>query len=462
MRMRDIVHTSITALVFLCVLPGGVTAGEHENLLTLPQSIDLVLKQSVIIHAAREGVTGAEAQKKEAFTGFLPKLTTSYNYTRLNEAPTFFFPGVPPSIPPTLMTTGTRDNYYWSLEAKQPLFAGGGILANYEFNSLGMDIAKAEELAAVQNIIEEVKVAYFHIVKAEKILEVATQSVTQLKAHRDMAKHFYDVGMIPRNDLLHAEVELANGEQYLLRSENAVEMAKSRLNTILRRGIETPLKVVDVLSQEPLEKSLDECLRAAMENRPEIKAYTLKVKQAKSMVKLARSEYFPTVNVVGNYTKYGDEPGVSGTQYRDQESWYVMAVANWNLWEWGKTKNRVDASKSKENQSSDALTNIKDQIALEVKNSYLLFREAEKQLGVSKKAVEQAEENYRISVERYKEQVATSTDVLDAQTLLTRAKSDYTNALGDLNIYRAKLERAMGIIPETKQYTLSTDRSQPP
>jgi outer membrane protein TolC len=195
-----------------------------------------------------------------------------------------------------------------------------------------------------------------------------------------------------------------------------------------------------------------------MENRPEIKAYALKVEQAKSMVKLARSEYFPNVNVVGNYTRFGDEPGVSGSPYRDQESWYVMAVANWNFWEWGKTKNRVDLSRSRENQSSDALTNIKDQITLEVKNAYLLLREAEKQLEVSKKAVEQAEENYRISVERYKEQVATSTDVLDAQTLLTRAKSDYTNALGDMNISRAKLERAMGVHPKGEKYLMSTQR----
>jgi outer membrane protein TolC len=122
-----------------------------------------------------------------------------------------------------------------------------------------------------------------------------------------------------------------------------------------------------------------------------------------------------------------------------------MAVANWNFWEWGKTKNRVAASKSKENQITDALTNLNDQITLEVKNAYLLLREAEKQISVSRQAIEQAEENFRLTRERYREQVATSTDVLDAQTLLTRTKSDYTNALGDYHINHARLERAMGI-----------------
>ncbi|MCX5842593.1 MAG: TolC family protein, partial [Deltaproteobacteria bacterium] len=86
-----------------------------------------------------------------------------------------------------------------------------------------------------------------------------------------------------------------------------------------------------------------------------------------------------------------------------------------------------------------------DQVTLEVKNSWLTLHEAEKQLAVTQKAIEQAEENYRITRERYHEQVGTSTDVLDAQTLLTRAKSDYFNALSDYNISMARLERAMGM-----------------
>ena len=122
-----------------------------------------------------------------------------------------------------------------------------------------------------------------------------------------------------------------------------------------------------------------------------------------------------------------------------------MAVANWTFWEWGKTKNRVDAGLSRENQAADILANIKDQITLEVKNAWLLLREAEKQIQVARQAIEQAEANFRINTERYREQVGTSTDVIDSQTLLTKARSDYFNALGDVGIGRARLERAMGV-----------------
>ncbi len=81
-----------------------------------------------------------------------------------------------------------------------------------------------------------------------------------------------------------------------------------------------------------------------------------------------------------------------------------------------------------------------------MKNAFLLLHEAEKQIQVATKAIEQAEENFRINTERYREQVGTATDVIDAQTLLTKARSDRHNALGDFSISRARLERAMGVV----------------
>ena len=443
--------------VIVTLIAAAVTAAHAAEMvkpLSLSESIDLALKRSLLIHAAREGVRGAEAQRKEAFTGFLPKFSTAYSYTRLNDDPTVNSPGsslnLPApigavTIPSSTYQAGTKENYNWNVEVRQPLFAGGGILANYEASRIGTDIVRIEEAATVQDLVQEVKIAYFNILKAGRIHGVAMQSIERLTAHRDTAQGFYDVGIIPRNDLLYAEVELANGRQFLVRAENSLEMAKSKFNTLLRREINAPVEIEDALNDRPFAKPLNGCIAAALENRPEIRSYALRLEQAKSLVKLARSEYYPNVGLVGNYARYGDTPGVAGSPYRDQESWYVMAVANWNFWEWGKTKNRVDAGLSRENQAADILTNIREQIALEVKNAWLLLHEAEKQVHVAKKATEQAEENFRINTERYREQVGTSTDVIDAQTLLTKARSDHDNALGDYSIGRAKLDRAMGV-----------------
>jgi outer membrane protein len=419
-----------------------------EEPLTLEVSIDKALKNSIVINIAKEGSKGATAQKREAFTGFLPKFSTSYSYTRLNEVPNLKLPeGFPPLIlTPIEMVTGTQNNYNWVIEAKQPLFAGGGILANYQANSIGEDAAHLEETAKYQDVVQEVKVAYFNILRAQRIQGAAQQSVEMLSAHRDVAENYFNVGMIPKNDLLHAEVELANGKQALVRAKNAVELAKSSFNTVLKRKIFTPVEVVDILAYHPLNQSFEECLNVAQQARPELKISSLKATQAGKFVRVAQSDYFPALSLVGNYRRSGDNPSVSGSDYQDAENWSVMAVASWNFWEWGKTKFRVDASKSRENQALEASKELNDQITLEIKNAYLMLQETESQIVVWQKVIEQAEENFRISEERYKERVATSTEVLDAQTLLTKAKSEYANALGDYNVNYAKLQRAMGTI----------------
>lgn len=429
-----------------------------EDPLTLESSIDIALKNSIVINIAKEGTKSAIAQKREAITGFLPKFSTSYNYTRLNEDPFMKLPNLsypftvilPPSVIALLngleLPAGTKNNYTWSIEARQPLFAGGAILANYQAHSIGEDAAHLEETAKYQDVVKEVKIAYFNVLRAQRIQDAARQAVEMLNAHRDVAQNYFNVGMIPKNDLLHAEVELANGKQALIRANNAVELAKSSFNTVLKRKIFAPVEVVDILTYHHLKQSFEECLNIAQQARPELKISSLRAAQAGKLVRVAQSDYLPALGVVGNYSRFGDKPSVSGSDFKDAESWYLMAVASWNFWEWGKTKFRVDASKAKENQALEASKELNDQITLEIKNAYLILQETESQIVVWQKVIEQAEENFRISEERYKERVSTSTEVLEAQTLLTKAKSEYANALGDYNVNYAKLQRAMGTI----------------
>lgn len=438
----------MTILAVFLSWASAAWAADSLPVMGLKESIDIALKRSVVIESAKEGVNITQAQNAEASTGFLPQFNTSYGYTRVSPAPVLAFPPLPPLLPTSQeFIIGSQDNYTWSIEARQPLFAGGAIQANYKATGFGIDAARWNQQTTVLDTIQDVKVSYFSILKAERLLVVSKQSLDQIQSHLDMARNFFEVGLIPRNDLLQSEVELAKGQQFVIEAENTLELARSRFNTVLRQPVDRPVKLEDILAYNPFDISLDACQKSAMENRSEIKTSMSQLEQSRQLVKVARSEYFPTVSAVGHYERRGDTPGVSGNATFDQgqEDWYVGAVASWNFWEWGKTKSRVDAGRGRESQASLAIENIKDQITLQVRSNWLQLKEAEKVIAVAKIAVEQAEENFRIVTERYKEQVATSTDVIDAQTLLTRARSDYENALGDYNIAYAKLERAMGL-----------------
>ena len=432
------VRNLIVSFLFILIVTvsTALSAGDVPRL-TLQKSIDMTLERSVLIDSAKEDVVASELEKKSARTSFYPKLSTSYNYTKLNEPPMSKLLGI---------QAGTRNNYAWELELTQPVFTGGKILGNYRMSKLGVEISRMSEMATKQDIVLEVKEGYFGILQSERILDVAVQSVERLEAHRDIARNFFEVGLIPKNDLLYAEVELANGKQDLVKAENGVALAKAKFNTILRRNIDEPVEVEDILTYTAFKKDTGECLDVATKKRVAIKKYELMAERAKKAVDVAKSEIYPSVSMVGNYSKYGDDPDLRGSKYQDQETWYLMAVANWNIWEWGKTRYDIGATRSREKQAKNTLEDVKDRIALEVKNAFLLLKEAEKHIMVAEIAIEQAEENFRINEEGFRENIATSTDVIDAQTLLTKSKSDYYNALSEYNIALARLERAMGII----------------
>ena len=247
------------------------------------------------------------------------------------------------------------------------------------------------------------------------------------------------------NDLLQAQVELANANQAKIAAKNNLEIARSNFNTVLRRPVGAPVNIEDILDFSPFAYDLDYCQKTADENRLEAKIADLEVAVAEKEVDLEKGEYYPTLNVQGNYFRVGGDWNVGGYDDADDPSgWNIRAVASWTLWQWGKTRYSVDQKRRQLSQVEYSQENLDDQIRLQVKEAYLRTKEAEDNIKTVETAIEQAKENYRINQERYKEQVGTNTDVLIAQTLLTQTMTNYYNALYDFQLSKAALYRAMG------------------
>ena len=430
----------VAAVVMLT--PVAPQAEGSPSLLTLKQSIEMALEHNLDIQVAREEIQAARERQKEARTGFLPSLSGRYSYRRLGEVPYVV-------LRAREIDVNDRDQYRFTGTIEQPLFTGFAILSNYQLSRLGLDVAKIQLSRARFDLILQVKEAYFSILTSERIQEVRQQSVRQLRAGLNVAENFYQVGMSPKIDVLEAEVRLAEAKQELIRAENALTVAKARFNTILRRPIDQEVAVADILSDQPYEKPYESCLEISLKKRPELMEAEKNVASAEKEVTLAKSAYYPKVSISGNYYRAGDDPAVNGSDFVDRENWDVMAEATFTFFEWGKTRYATNLKRARLRQARQTLEQIKDDIRLEVKTSYLNMQAAEKNIWVAKKSVESAEENFRISGERYREQVATATEVLDAQTRLTDARTNYTRALAVFNVARARLIRNMGLEDES-------------
>jgi len=427
----------LLASVVFVLLPQTLPAQEEGRLLTLQESIQLALERNLNVQVAKEEVTFAQERRKEARTGFLPKFLADYSYRRPGETKT--------TIGGVKFENEDQNQYRFTGTVAQPLFTGFETLSTYQLADMGLDVAKIQLERARLDLILQVKEAYLEIVRADKIREVAVQSVKQLQEGVRVAENFVKVGLSPKIDLLDAETRLGQAELQLIRARNDLRVARARLNTILREPVDNSFAVEDILSTESYKRSYESSQEIALVHRPELLEAKKNVTIAEKEITRIQSDYYPDITLSANYYRQGDDPTVDGSDYTDRENWDVVASATWTLFEWGKTRYAANQQRTRLRQAKQDFEQIKDSILLEVKTAFLTLQAAEEGIRVAQKQVVSAEENFRISQERYKEQVATATEVLDAQTRLTEAKTNYTDALVIFNLAQANLVRAMGL-----------------
>lgn len=426
-------------ILILCLCSPAVTYANEENsdIYTLESSIKEAIDNNRQIKIGEQKIEEAEYAEKKAGADFLPRFSTSYLLRHEGEVGVITTPAF--SLP-----LGTRNNFQWQATVTQPVFTGFALNSAYELAKLGIDLSEMELALEKLDMALKVKEAYFNILKADKALLVARSAVESLKEHLKVAKNFYEEGMIPVNDLLKAEVELANAEQTLIQAQNGSQLSRAYFNTVLSKPIDTPVHVQDILEYTPEPMDLERLYEEALLKRPEIKTIEINDLQADQQIKLAKSKYYPEIAVTYNYTKAGDTPDVHGSYYHDSSSWQAVASLSWTFWNWGGDHYNVRQKELNKEQLMNTKRLLEDSIKLELKSAILDLEEKEKRIPAAKKAVEQGEENLRVSNERYKAQVTTSTEVLDAQTLLTQARVNYYSALYDHHLAKAALLRAVG------------------
>jgi outer membrane protein len=439
-NMRVKTSLNLFALLFVISLISHPMYGlaQEKKVYSLEESISEALDENWSLKATGEKIEQAINVKNQARSELLPKLSTSYGYTRLSEIPTFR------SSLGADIAVSSQDNYQWRGTVTQPLFTGFALVSSYDLARLGIDQSEMEFELKKLDLALRVKEAYFDILIVDKAVEVAEKDVESRESNVDVARSFYKVGMIPVNDLLRAEVELGNSQQNLVKARNGSRLARSAFNIVLSKPVNVPVEVEDILIYKPEQGDFLEYESKAFAARPEMKIIGINILQTDQEVRLARSGVYPEVSLRYDYIKEGDEPNVSGSDFHDAGRWEAMAVCTWTFWEWGKSHYAIREKESLKKELIKTRMSLEDSIRLELKDAVLAMETAEKNIPTTKKAVEQGEENLRVNNERYKAQVTTITEVLDAQTLLTRARVNYYKALYSHNLARARLQRALG------------------
>ncbi|HEX3345395.1 MAG TPA: TolC family protein [Polyangiaceae bacterium] len=429
----------LAALVVFLTAALGATAADAQapstlgvRPVSLADAVATALRQNPDSLTSESVVHGAEADRAVVAGGYGPKLHVDANATQWNSPFDINFGGLAFQV---------RNAFTWSasVTVTQPLTPLWSIYDQYRVQDLGVDVAGIRRQVTRREVAFQVAQAYYRLLEADRLAEVARTSVTQLEAQQREAQSLFDNGVIGKNDLLRAGLALASSKQREIQMRGNVVLARGQLATLM--GEPGADLHAEPFTGEPGgvdEPSVASAETRAAAQRLEVRELDRSIEQADHGVATAKKKLIPQVNAVGNYTHF------EGSQFQQEDAAFVGLFASWDVWDWGTTTSGISAANARLDQARIARKKIEDQVRLEARQAFVNAETAREALAVARTAVSQAEENFRIVTKKFEAAAATSFDVVDAESLLTQARGQVETGLYDLLIARAALARATG------------------
>lgn len=377
---------------------------------------------------SEEGLMASKAER-------LPKLTAESGYTVLDNAPAAVVDS--PLIPSRELPSGEDKSLSYKVMATIPLFTSGRIKGAVDAADAGLRASRKDNARDVLDLKMDVAEAYVAALRAERDAQVMESSIKSLSSHLRDIEGLFGQGLVARNDLLAASVALADARQRALQAQNAVDVARASYNRLLGRPLDYSVKLDDLKTGEN-PKELDELIRRALKERPEIGTLWEQAESLRHEAMSIKASVYPQFFLSGGYS-------FQENRFQAHEGvWSAMLSLRWEVFDGGVARHRAGARRRK----AEALLSLREDessfVELDVRRAWLSAGEALKRIEVTGEAVAQAEENLKVARDRYQNGIGTNTEVLDAEALRIRSLGNNHNAVYDAVLSALRLRRAVG------------------
>lgn len=431
-------------VLIVLLLPAGSAWPEAEApasptpALTLEQAIRIALEGNQGLRLKREAVRRAQGLRAEARAMRLPQVEVAASHVRAGPITTVELPG--PEDEPMEIELGTPQTTSASASVTQPfdiarLLATGIRMADLNVAASRLDLERAE-----QEVAFAVKESYFRVLQAQAVRDVAQETVNAVKEQARVARLKFEAGTVPHFDVLRAEVAVADARQRLVTAANGVDLAKAALNNVLGADVTQPVEVEPMPRYSPVEPSLPELLADAERSRLELRAADLRIAITRRAIHLARQGRLPSMALTGSYD-WTQETSALGP---GNTSWRVVLAASMPIFDGGRTNAKVAQARSDVQSAETGREQLRQGIALEVRQAHLTLQEAQARMEATAKSVEEGREALRLAHARYEAGVGIQVEVTDAIAAMTGARTNHVNAIYDSHVSVARLEQAVG------------------
>ena len=435
------IPNKIKLLITALLLPAILHAQSTKSL-SLQEAIDLGIANSKNLKLSQNKINESIARLAIVKDNVLPTANASFLYNHA-EIPTNTLSiggGNPIYLP------NRADAFVGTAAVQEVIYAGGKYKYAQESTKILKDVAKLDADKNKEDVSYAIINTYFSLFKVIQSKKVVAQNLESIASQLKQAQRFFEQGIVTKNDVLRFQLQQANVKLTALEIENNRKIINYNLDILLGLPEETEIAIAE--NDVPLQTvlPLNTYISSAFTNRQELQQLDLQNKVADYNIKTTKANTRPTIGVGANL--YYINPSGNFIPPSNQ---FIMpvtvgATVSWNVASLWNNKNKVAEAKIQQQEVGVQKDILTDQVKTELNKNYQNYQLAIKRIDVLEASIAQATENDRLLASKYKNNIASVTDRIDAETLLYQAKINLELAKADAKLAYYTLLKSTGKI----------------
>jgi len=429
--------------------PASMEEGRQERHLSLQECRQMALEYNEKMKTADNAVNKSRLDRQIAFAQYLPKVDGSFTMVHMTNQNLLEVADV---LGVSLQTRGT---FLAGVNITQPLYVGGQITAANRLARIGQTVSEEQQRKTRMQVIADVDNAYYTLISVRSKVQMLEAYAKQMQGLYDQVQLGVNVQMATENDLLRISTKQNEISYQLQKARNGEQLCGLALAYAIGANMEQIIIPTDTAfnSALGLQNSVD--LSEDFSARPDLHLLQQQVKASEVEVKKARSNYLPTLALVGSYS-YHDNiklkghlnlPSGTNLDYNHTISGgspYAMLALKMPIFHWGAELKKVKKAKYSLEDSQLQLQQMERGMRVEVRKAVQNVTDAQRMVETATIGRQQADENLRVMRQKYDNQLCTMTDLLDAQSQWQQARSNLIEAQTQLKIYETEYLRVTG------------------
>jgi outer membrane protein len=408
---------------------------------TLEDAWRIAQEQDLSLAAAESRIAAAEADLGAASAERRPRVAATASLLELDSSPAFDFSAAGLALEMPLLDGSTLKTAAASVTL--PVYTSGRTGAGIDAARAGLDVERRAAAALSQQVRLAVAERYIGVLRAESAAAVADSNVASLAAHVREVEDMFQAGSVPRNDYLAASVSLADAEQRRLQAQNTLAVAQASYNRALGRSLDESFELEAELP--PVDsrigrQNVEALTGLALVQREELKRLQAAADALTAHAESASAAAGPQFSLTGGYQWFENE-------FLTRDDYWMLGIGvEWSLFDGGRARNRAHALSFQSEAFKRQRRDLQSLIALDVRQAWLTRDESERRVTVTERALHQAEENLRVTRDRYRNGEGANSDVLDAEGLRSMSLYNHDAARYDAALARYRLGYAVGLL----------------